>query len=317
MVTSILILLAGLALLYFGAEWLIQGASALALSLGMTPLLVGLTVVAYGTSAPELVVSLEAAFSGNGGIAVGNIVGSNIANIGLVLGVAALISPLKIQLEIIKVHVPLMILFSMLATWMLEDRVVNRIEGGILFSLLIAYTILSLKLGKKEKSPEILEEFASAQASEPTAGAIGKDLGFIAVGILGLFLGGNWLIDGSVAIARGIGVSDTVIGLTIVAVGTSAPEIVAAAVAARKNQPDIAVGNAIGSCVFNLLNVLGLSAMIHPLTSKDIRPLDLGFMLGLAIVVLPLMKSGRTIQRWEGSLCLGTYILYLILMWPS
>ncbi len=314
MLTSIFILFLGLVLLYYGAEWLIKGAAALALALGMSPLLVGLTVVAYGTSAPELIVSLKAAFSGNGGIAVGNIVGSNIANIGLVLGIAALIKPLKVQLEIIKVHVPLMIGFSLLACWMLSDEVVSRYEGGVLFSLLIAYTVLSTRLSKKEDRSEIMDEFKGEQ---PEKMPIAKDLGLIGAGMAGLLLGGHWLVEGSVAIAKIVGVSDTVIGLTIVAVGTSAPEIVAAAVAAKRGHPDIAVGNAIGSCVFNLLNVLGLAAMVHPLTANGIGVLDMGFMVGLAILVLPLMRTGSIIQRSEGVICLIAYVSYIALMWPK
>jgi len=320
MLTSILLILAGLVALYFGAEWLVKGASSLAIRLGMTPLIAGLTVVAFGTSSPELVVSLTAALKGSGDIALGNVIGSNIFNIALILGLTAAIIPLKVEFQLLKFDTPFMIATSGLFLWFFRDRAIDRPEAAVLFALLIVYIILNIRLAKKHVTPAVAEEYndelaaLATQAREP----VWKSLLWIGIGLAVLIAGSRAFVIGAVDIARSYGISEAIIGLTIVAAGTSLPELASSLVAAFRKQADIAIGNIVGSNIFNILGILGLSGIIAgPLKGPGITPLDLGVMLGVSVVLLPLLWTGRRISRWEGLALIAGYGVYLWKIWPK
>lgn len=316
MTTSLLFLMMGLVLLFLGGEGLIRGSSALALRLGLTPLVVGLTVVAFGTSAPELVVSVRAVLADQGAIAIGNVVGSNILNIGLILGLTAVLYPLKVQLQILRIDAPIMIAVSLLAAWMLADRTISRSEGALLALGLIAYTSFTVIFARRSKpSAEIQAEYAAAVPLP--RGTVWHDLLYIAAGLALLIAGSRFLVDGAVVLARGYGISEGVIGLTIVALGTSLPELVTCIVAAMKREPDIAVGNIIGSNIFNVLGILGATALVRPVNGVGIQALDLYVAIAFAVALLPILWSGYKVQRWEGGLLLAGYVAYLVSLWPK
>jgi cation:H+ antiporter len=315
MLTSLLFLLLGLVLLFFGGEALVRGSAALALRLGLTPLIVGLTVVAFGTSAPELVVSVRAALAGQGAIAIGNVIGSNTLNIGLILGLTALIYPLKVQLQILRIDAPIMIGVSLLAAWMLTDHGIGRPEGAVLAGGLIAYTAFTVLFARRVK-PSAAVEAEFAESMPAPRGSMWRDLLFIAAGLALLIAGSRFMVDGAVNLARSFGISEAIIGLTIVALGTSMPELVTCLVAAMKKEPDIALGNIIGSNIFNILGILGTAALARPMTGEGIRVLDLCVCIAFAVALLPILRSERTMQRWEGLLLLAGYIAYVVALWP-
>ena len=314
--SPLLFLILGLVLLFFGGEGLVRGSAALALRLGLTPLVVGLTVVAFGTSAPELVVSVQAALAGQGAIAIGNVLGSNILNIGLILGITALIYPLKVQLQILRIDAPIMVGVSLLAAWMLADRAIGRSEGALLFAGIIAYTVFTVLYARKVK-PSAAVEAEFADAVPKPHGSVWRDLLFIAVGLALLVAGSHFMVDGAVRLARGFGISEAIIGLTIVALGTSMPELVTCLVAALKKEPDIALGNIIGSNIFNLLGILGAAAVVRPMTGEGIKAADLYVAIAFAVALVPILWSGRKMQRWEGGLLLAAYIAYVAFLWPK
>jgi cation:H+ antiporter len=315
MIADSLWVLLGLVLLYFGAEWLVRGSSSMALRLGLSPLVIGLTVVAYGTSMPELVVSVKAALAGQSDIAIGNVIGSNIFNIALILGVAAVIFPIKIQFQLIRFDVPLMIGATLLAMFFLRDGRLDRWEAGILFTGIILYTVGSLIYAKKSVTKEVSAEYEESMPK--VTGTLWADLGFIVAGLGVMILGSRFLVDGSIGLARGFGVSEAVIGLTIVAAGTSTPELAATIVAALKKEADIAVGNIVGSNIYNLLCILGAAGLIHPLSVGGITMIDQLVMLGVAVLLLPFMWSGFVLKRWEGIVMLAIYFSYLVWLWPK
>ncbi len=313
MTLSLVFIAGGLLLLYLGAEGLIRGSVALALRLGLTPLVVGLTVVAFGTSSPELVVSLQAALSGNEAIAIGNVVGSNICNIALILGLSALIRPLKVHLQLLRMDVPLMIAASALLMLMLYDGGLGRPEGALLSVFLIGYTAFNVLNARRMQgaAPDVL-----AEAASPPGGPAWRH-GVFLFGGLGVLAGGaHLLITGAVDLAQQLGLSDAVIGLTIVALGTSLPELATSVVAAARNEGDIAVGNVVGSNVFNVLFILGLSALVHPLHTGGVTMTDLGIMTAFALLMLPLMRTGFRLVRWEGALLLVLYVGYVAYLLP-
>ncbi len=311
MLATILFLLAGCALLYYGAEWLVEGAASLALSLGVSRLVVGLTVVAYGTSMPELGVSVEAALKGNDSVAIGNVVGSNICTIGLVLGVPALITALPVNRNTIRLHAPIMIAGCVLLAFFLSDYVVSRLEGGILLAGLAAYTVLGFRLERQTKDAGFVDDVPERTGKLP------KDIGLIVAGIAGVLVGGHFLLEGAVDLAQRIGVSDAVIGLTVVALGTSLPDLTASAMAALKKHGEIAVGNALGSVMFNTYMVISAASMTGPLDGEDFNRLDLYVMVGIAAVVLPLMLIHMQMRRWQGALLVTSYLVYVVLRWPT
>ena len=306
MILTALTLVAGLVLLIVGAELLVKGASRVAAGFGISPLVIGLTVVAFGTSSPELAISVSSAWKGEADIAVGNVLGSNIFNVLLILGLSALITPLVVSKQLVKVDVPLMIGASTLAFLLALDGRIALWEGGLLFAGVVAYCIFAIRLGK-----------ATGETGEPIEGAdrTWMSLGLVAVGLVLLVLGSQWLVGAAVAIATAMGISELVIGLTIVAAGTSMPEVATSVTAAIRGQRDIAVGNVVGSNLFNLLAVLGLTALVAPdglpVSDAAIR-FDFPVMLAVAVACLPIFFVGYTIQRWEGALFLGYYVAYTV-----
>ena len=315
MITTSLAILVGLALLSIGAEGLVRGSAALALRLGITPLVVGLTVVAFGTSSPELVVSVKASLDGNGAIALGNVVGSNICNIALILGVAALIKPVRIEAQVIRREIPILIFASILLWAMLAGGELQRWMGLLLTVGLVAYIAFSYGGARAEKNEAVREEFAEALPA-PEARRAWVDVLFVLVGLAMLLFGANLFVDGAVAVAERFGVSQAVIGLTIVAVGTSLPELATSIVAAFKGEGDIAVGNAVGSSIFNILCILGVAALIRPMATTGISMVDLAVMTACAVLVMPMMRSGFCLNRWEGIFLLAVYVGYLYYVIP-
>jgi cation:H+ antiporter len=309
-------LLAGLVLLFFGAEWLVRGSSRLALRAGVAPLVVGLTIVAFGTSAPELVVSTKAAYTGQGGIAIGNVVGSNIFNIAVILGLSAMIRPLVVQAQLVRFDMPVMIGVSLVCWWLLSDGMLVRWEAGLLFAGIVAYTGWNIVMARREKTAAVLDEFAAAAPSVAQAGSSGKDVLLIIGGLVMLVAGSRFLVDASIQMARMWGVSEAVIGLTIVAAGTSLPELATSVIAAFRKQDDIAIGNVVGSNVFNILGILGVSGLVRPLDAAGLSKMDFSVMLLLAVLLWPLMQTGMRINRMEGALLMAGYGAYLAWLWP-
>jgi cation:H+ antiporter len=317
---AFLTFLAGLALLIAGGEALVRGAARLAAAVGISPLIIGLTVVAFGTSSPELAVSIKSALWGQPDIAMGNVVGSNIFNILLILGVSALIAPLVVHQQLVRLDVPLMVVVSVLVLLFALDGKIDRVEGVVLFSGLVFYILFLLYLSRREESvvnAEYSEAYGSkeAQRNSPWLGNTGLVLGGLAL----LALGSRWLVDGATVIAAELGVSDLVIGLTIVAAGTSLPEVVTSVIASIRGERDIAVGNAVGSNLFNILCVLGLTSIIAPSgigVSESVIRFDLPVMIAVAFACLPIFFTNGMIARWEGALLVAYYVaytLYLIL----
>lgn len=314
---TLILFVAGIALLIFGADLLVRGASRLALSMGISPLVIGLTVVAYGTSSPELAVSLQSSYIGAADIAVGNVVGSNIANVLLILGIAALIMPLIVAQQLTRLDTPLMVGLSILLLLMGLDGVIGRWDGLILSTGAVAYTIFVIRQSRKEKTAlqqEHAQQLGHHQLKTRT-GQVMIQLGLIIIGLALLVLGSDWLIDGAVALARVIGVTELIIGLTVVAVGTSLPEVATSVVASIRGERDIAVGNIIGSNIFNILFVLGLSAFVAPAgidVSASALRFDIPVMIAVAVVCLPIFFTNSLISRWEGALFLGYYLIYTL-----
>ena len=310
MLLDLLLMLAGVGLLYVGAEGLVRGAAALAVRARMSPLLVGLTVVAFGTSAPELVVSVQATLAGNGGIAVGNVVGSNICNIALILGSAAMIRPLKVDAQLTRLDIPVMIGVSLLLAFFLANAWLSTGEGAVLLAGVVAYVIFSVRVAKRRMDGAL----ADLETAAKPEGSAWRDLAFVVVGLGLLVLGSRALVSGAVSIATDLGVSETIIGLSIVAIGTSLPELATSIVAAFKGEGDLAIGNAVGSNLFNALGILGVAAVLRPLDAAGIGGADLGMMLATAVLILPLAWSGYELSRHEGALLLALYAGYVGLL---
>lgn len=314
--TIALFLTGGLVALYYGAEWLVRGSASLALRLGVTPLLVGLTVVAFGTSAPELVVSSVAVLKGQGGIAIGNVVGSNIFNIGVILGLTALVCPLRVQLQLLKSDAPIMLGVAALFVWFFRDGVIQLLEALTFLALIIGYTLMNARLARRQASAELEKEFA--EGVPPPTGSLGKDLGLIVIGLVVLVIGSRLFVAGAVDLARWLGWSEAVIGLTIVAAGTSLPELASSLMAAWRRQPDLAVGNVIGSNIYNILAILGFSGVLaSPVVGTGVNQVDSWVMLGITAVLLPIAWTGFELRRWEGGLLLALYGGYLWHLWPK
>jgi cation:H+ antiporter len=315
-------LVAGAVLLYFGAEWLVAGAAGLASSLGVRPLIVGLTVVAYGTSAPELVVSMSAGLSGQSGIALGNVVGSNIANLALILGAAALIRPARVDPTLIRRELPVLVATTAVLPLALINGVVGRPEGAALLAVALGYSVWMIRssgVGSAGEASAVAEAAAIAggvvDADAPAAAVVSRArLALRAVAGLALLVGGGYLlVEGAVGVARSLGMSERVIGLTIVAIGTSLPELATSLVAASRGHADIAVGNVIGSNIFNVLLILGATAVVAPipaaLSSVTLDLAMLGGITGFAVVV---MATRRRVTRVEATVMLLSYVAFLI-----
>jgi cation:H+ antiporter len=315
MLLSVLYVLSSLVFLYFGASWLVKGSSSLAIKAGVSPLIAGLTVVAFGTSSPELVVSVNAALSGHGTIAIGNVIGSNLFNICIILGISAVIAPLKIKMQLLKIDIPVLIITTIVFMLFFADRNISRLEGGILLVGIILYTTMNILLARREKDKEVIDEFNETISN-------GKikwywSAGMIVLGIGVLVAGSEILVKGAVDIARLLGVGDTIIGLTIIAAGTSIPELASSVVATIKKEYDIAIGNVIGSNIFNILGIIGISSIINPLSAIAISNIDLYIMLGVSLFLLPFFRTNYTLKRDEGIFMIGLYLMYLYYLWPK
>lgn len=318
MILDSVLFLVGLTILYFGAESLVQGASSMALRLGLTPLIVGLTVVAFGTSAPELVVSLAAVFTDSDDISVGNILGSNIANLALILGVAASIRPIKVSSDVIKREYPVMLGASVLFAGLAYDGELSRIDGGLLVICMLIYVgymahmaRTAIRSARQEAaSLDLLEELEDV---DPKNSSAGKDIVRVVFGIIGLTAGAKLMVDSAVIIASSLGVSQLVIGITVVAIGTSLPELATSVVAAMHNESDISVGNVVGSNVFNVLSVLGIVSLIKPIAiGADAIRYDMWMMLLVTVIIWPVMWTGKRIGRVEGAGFLLGYVAYSV-----
>lgn len=306
-----LYLIAGSVLLWFGAETFVRCSAALALRMGLTPLAVGLTVVAFGTSMPELGVSLDSAISGLGEVATGNVVGSNIANVALILGLAALIRPIEVRAQLLRFDVPIVIVASVVVAALFRDGALGRLGGAILLVSLLAYVAWQLRKARLETDAP-----ASHVGERTVRRALPVILSLIAVGLAMLAAGSHAFVQGAETLARQLGVSPALIALTIVAVGTSLPEMATSLVAAARGEGDIAVGNVVGSNAFNLLGILGVAALARPIARGSVGPVDFGVMLGFALLMLPVMRTGYRISRLEGGFLVAGYLGYLWWLMP-
>ncbi|PEN15273.1 sodium:calcium antiporter [Longibacter salinarum] len=301
---------AGLVFLAGGADVLVRGATSVARRVGITPLVIGLTVVAMATSLPELLVSLDAAFRGSPGVALGNVVGSNIANIGLILGGAALLGPIGVQAQIIRIDGPILVGCSALMLAIGADGTLSRFDGALLVIGLVTYIVYSIRKSREEPRADLLQkEFEGGLAKQH---ALWLDLLYLGGGLAALLFGADRLVEGAIEIAGTLGVSDSVVGLTVVAIGTSLPELATSVTAAYRGEGDIAIGNAVGSSIFNLLGILGLTVLVHPLDTSGFRALDGLVMAGFAIALLPLLRSGFSLSRREGAALVTVYVVYLV-----
>jgi cation:H+ antiporter len=319
---TVLTFIAGLIALVVGADLLVRGASKLALSFGISPLVVGLTIVAFGTSAPEVAVSVGAVLDGKTDIAMGNVVGSNIFNVLFILGVSALIIPLVVNVQLIRQEVPIMIGASLLLLALSLDGKLSAVDGGMLFGLLVAYTVFLILQSRKETKAANDEYAAEVQPAAPGSwdSNLWVQMVLIVAGLGFLVLGSEWLVSASITFAKALGVSDLVIGLTIVAAGTSMPEVATSIMAAIKGERDIAVGNVVGSNTFNILGCLGLSGLVAGdvglVVATSLLNFDIWVMLAVALACLPIFTTGREIARWEGAVFVAyyaAYVAYLIL----
>ncbi|MDP1930941.1 MAG: calcium/sodium antiporter [Gammaproteobacteria bacterium] len=305
----------GLVILVIGAEGLVRGSSALALRLGISPLVIGLTVVAFGTSSPELAVSIESALSGSSSIALGNVIGSNIANIGLILGLTALIQPMLVQKSLLREQIPLMIGISALIWFLASDQTLDLWNGLLLLLGLIGYIYFSYRSSQGEEAADSVEILPGDVATL-------KDktwfcIILILTGLGGLVGGGMLFVNSAVELARIFSVDEAIIGLTIVAIGTSMPELATSVVAAVRKESDIAIGNIVGSNIFNILGILGIAAIIKPLSSVGFSAVDYGVMLAFAVALLLLALTGRRLSRPEGAALLAGYVGYMYYIWPE
>jgi cation:H+ antiporter len=310
--TSWLLLAIGLVVLVLGAELLVRGASSLAARLGISPLVVGLTIVAFGTSSPEVAVSLSAVANDQPDLALGNAVGSNTFNVLFILGLSALIRPLVVHQKLVRVEVPLTILASGVLWLMLADGALGRADALVLIAGITGYTTAAIR-GARRESDDVKAEYAAATPTMKR-GSVRIAIALIAAGLALAVLGAHWLVDGAVAIARSLGVSELVIGLTIIAAGTSLPEVATSVVAAVRGQRDIAVGNVLGSNLFNVLGILGLAGIVAPNglpASPDLMAFDLPVMIAASIACLPILFTGYLVDRWEGAVFLLAYTAYV------
>lgn len=312
-------LVGGLILLVLGAEWLVRGAAALAATFGVTPLVIGLTVVAYGTSTPELAVSVQAGWLGHADIALANVIGSNIFNSLFILGICALILPLAVSSQLIRTDVPIMIGASLLAMLLaLIDGRLQWWDGVLLTAGIIIYSVWSIRKSRAE-TRALQEEFAAgnphgvAPDGQPQRALLLNVL-YVVGGLIVLVFGARGLIGGATSLAQMLGISDAIIGLTIVAAGTSLPEVATSIIAALRGRRDIAIGNVVGSNIYNLLAILGISALVTPgglVVDPAMARLDIPVMLGTALLCLPIFFTGMRIARWEGALFLLAYLAYI------
>ncbi len=303
--------LAGLAALGVGAHWLVGAATEFAQRLGVSPLLVGITVVAIGTSLPELFIGVFAAYEGHAGISLGNVVGANALNVGLILGLTAMISPLRVGLRVLRWDVPVMLGSTALLVWLALQGTIGRLPGALMLAGMAAYLVLNVRLAREERRSRAAHDFAHAIEAGIPADPLRTSIAKGAVGMVALGVGAQLTIDGALGLATLLGLSQSVIALTLVSVGTTLPELVVATVAALRGQGDIAFGNVIGSNINNVLTVVGASAVVRPLETGDITAPALLALLALSAFIVPVMWRGFTIVRWEGALLIAAYAGFL------
>jgi len=310
LVFDVLLLIIGIGVLYYGAEWLVRGSARLAGSLGVSPIVVGLTIVSFGTSAPELVVGTVAALSGSPDIAIGTVMGSNLANIGLILGLTALFRPLDVHARVVWREMPLMLLVTAVLYPLAMDLELSRADGVALLLALVAYLIFVFQ-SVSDEPPEVMDEYEDfMKASSQAASRVElQDIFWVVAGSASLVLGGYAIVEGAVQVAGALGISQVVIGLTVVAVGTSLPELATSLVAAVRNEADIAVGNVIGSNIFNITAILGTVAVIEPIPiAQTLLTRELAAVMAMSLLLFPVLRSGWRIRRWEGAILLGAYV---------
>lgn len=299
---------AGLAMLYFGAEWLVKGSIAISNKLGISQLLIGLTVVAFGTSAPELAVSVSSAMQGLGDISLGNVVGSNIVNIGIILGISAIISPIAVSRTTVKREVPIMIGVSLLLLGIIIDGEINNIDGLLLVVGIAVFIWYIYHRAKKEKDIEKIQQPIIQK------NIFLKSIALIAVGLSLLTIGSFLTVDNAVLIGASFGISELFMGLTVVAIGTSLPELITSVIAAKKGHAELSVGNIIGSNIFNIMGILGVSSLISGITVSEQVLIDIGVMIAFSLALIPIMRSGFVISRKEGTILIIGYIAYVIFL---
>lgn len=312
MVLDLFYIIVGLAGLFFGGEWLVRSASRLATAFGIPTLVVGLTVVALGTSTPELVVSISAAASGSSEIALGNVIGSNIANMGLILGAAGLITPLVVNSRLIRREMPFMILASLLTIGFALDGEIARLEGAVLLAGYFVFTYLLYHSATKlNHNDEVVAEVSAIEGEPPPTNRLREGLSLL-VGLITLIVGAQFTVNGAVGIARGLGISELVIGLTLVAVGTSLPELVTSVIATLRGHDDLTVGNVVGSNIANLLIILGFTALLRPIPVAA-PLLSLEFPVMLAFISIPvILMLNRRLARWQAGLLLAGYLAFVL-----
>ncbi|MCH8176385.1 MAG: calcium/sodium antiporter [Proteobacteria bacterium] len=310
MLTPIIFLSFGFILLVAGAETLVRGSANIALRAGISPLIVGLTIVAFGTSAPELAVSVRSITSDLSGLALGNVIGSNIANIGLILGITALINPLRITRQLLRNQIPQMIAASLLLWILLLDNSLDFFDGMILTTALLAFLVYNFRQASAETQDQDIP--IAAPDFSLIARGIPFDIVLVIVGMALLVYGSNIFVSNAVTIARAVGVSEAVIGLTLVAIGTSMPELATCSIAAFRKQTDIALGNIIGSNLFNILGILGITSLIAPINGDQISSQDFIFLMLFALILYPMARSGMNINRTEGAFLLSGYLVFLV-----
>lgn len=310
MIPHVLLLIGGIGVLYFGAEWLVRGAGRMAAAFEVSPIVMGLTVVSLGTSAPELVVGVVSTLRGSGDLAVGNVLGSNMANVGLILGVTAMARPLRIAARVVSREVPIMLVITALLFPVMMDLHLSRFDGAYLLLLLAAYLAFLFRTAGEE-APEVLgqyEEFAR-ETVQVSKRHVARDLGLVALGGAGLVVGGYAIVEGAVYIAAALGISELVIGVSVVAVGTSLPELATTLVAALRQEADIALGNVVGSNIFNVAAILGVTSLVRPFdVEATVLSVEYPAAFLLSLILLPIVWTRSTIQRTEGMVLVLTYI---------
>ncbi len=307
-----LAIVSGLVFLAVGADLLVRGASGLALRLGLSPLMIGLTVVGFGTSTPELVVGIQAALRGSGDIVLGNVIGSNICNLLLVLGLASAIRPMPIHLQVLRTDVPVLIIATLLATALIGMGGVGRLAGGLLFAGIFVYVGTGIRRSRQDNREQALMAIGFRKPEMPIVVAgLPRLCGATVAGLVLLLFGSRLLVDGSVSLATRVGVSEAVIGLTLIALGTSLPEVATSVAGAIRGKTELVVGNLVGSNIFNLLFILGASSLIRPIVRDQVNWIDLGVMVAATVMIVPLMRTGWVLKRWEGLLMLAGYGAYM------
>ncbi len=317
MLTASLWLLAGLVVLIFGAELIVSGGTKLATRLGISPIVIGLTIVAVGTSTPELAVGIDAALQGNGDLAIGNIAGTNVVNILFILGLSAFLKPVSLRTETFWLDLPMIVIASIALLFMAGDGLLSRSEGIVLVAASLFYTGMIVYSARRESRAQKASFATALPELDPApvaSGSLGANLGVVVIGIVIVIFGADWLVKGAVDLARLWHVSDEFIGLTIVAIGTSAPELVTTVVSTIRNKREIAIGNLLGSSVYNILVILGITCIV-PSSGIPVAPalinVDIPIMVGVSLVCVPVFLSGRTLSRLEGGLFVVAYMLYL------